>query len=332
MTRFLNSLTHARRWPVALLWICFSCLAVAAAPKKQHLSFEMTLSTEPDELFFRTTDNWQVGVGGLNGTAIIAGQPVDVKLVASLEYENGSGPFAGSVTFYWSLTDILAMRYTGTTERNIVGDTSIYGRLEAVGGSGRFAQAKARGTVYGFRSGVLGGAVDYQIEIDLGPGGGPGAGDLSIDDKGPKEKGAHPLKSQLNISVGLVGDPGDQFVRNIGANPTLTIGYVRLLGATVVGGEPVQVELAGAIEYRDGEGPFNVYLHFDFADGSRLICRRTGRAERRKDGSTILRGDVVVLYGTGAFAGARGEGTAVSSRTGPPGSPVQTDISLRLSK
>ena len=101
-----------------------------------------------------TTYGWN----RLRGTTLVDGQPVNVDMLGSVEYTNGSGPFSGFVTFFFVDGSTLGVSMQGiTTAATNTTDTSFAATLGVIGGSGRYISAKGSGTFTGSRQTQLGG-------------------------------------------------------------------------------------------------------------------------------------------------------------------------------
>ena len=108
------------------------------------------------------------GEAQLVGKTELAGKPVDVELLAMLNYLKGNGPFSGFWTFTADNGDRLAFTYSGLAEqRDGVG--RLRGTVEVLGGTGQFVDVTGSGTVDGKRSGEFGSgtAIGYTITLHL---------------------------------------------------------------------------------------------------------------------------------------------------------------------
>ena len=313
-----------------LMW---SSVAFAAAGA--HLSFTTTLAGLPGQVFFRNTDAWQTGFGRLEGDAVINSEPVQVELLAALEYENGTGSFTGFITLNWPSGDALVMRYVGGAVRDAGGNTTVTGALTVLGGTGSYARSTGSGQVHGFRSGQLGGPVHYDVVIDLGRLRRSAVNEVGFDGGAGDEVRGHDSDAKgrqrgIVLEVGLSGVPEQQFFRHIGPKGTLEYGGSRQLGTADWFGTPMLVELLGVIENREGEGSFIGFIHLELPDGSVALCRFFGKTQRGGGGSTVIRGELEAFYGTGALASLRGDGRVMAIGNGVPGSPLRAKITLPI--
>ena len=89
-----------------------------------------------------------------------------VTLTGAFWYENGTGPFTGSVTLTSAEGDLLAFRYDAFV---VLGEeeTTIGGVLTGLGGAGRWADVTGYGHVTGSRSGLVGSPVAYAVDLWL---------------------------------------------------------------------------------------------------------------------------------------------------------------------
>jgi hypothetical protein len=129
---------------------------------------ETTLSSQSRTLH-------QVGANGqktygwnqLTGNATVDGQPASVELLGAVDYDNGSGPFSGFVTFTWADGSSLAASMQGlTTVDTGTSTTNFAATLGVVGGTGAYANTTGTGTFIGSRTAALGG--DVAATFDLG--------------------------------------------------------------------------------------------------------------------------------------------------------------------
>jgi len=135
----------------ALIVLIVTHLTLWAGPKSkegQHLAFTTILSAAPGELLFRSVDGIQAGFARLTSEVAIAGEPVHMELLASLEYHDGTGPFTGYITLSWLDGRLLGMRYLGGAVRHADGSTSVEGTLTILGGDGAYTGAIGRGVSY----------------------------------------------------------------------------------------------------------------------------------------------------------------------------------------
>ncbi len=106
-----------------------------------------------------------VGINDLTGTTTISGATVKVEVLASVDYLNGSGPFAGSMTLTYPDGSLLTFRQPGfATFDSTTQITTLKSQMTVVGGTGTAANAKGSGSYVGTRSTVLGGPVHLVVQ------------------------------------------------------------------------------------------------------------------------------------------------------------------------
>jgi quercetin dioxygenase-like cupin family protein len=93
---------------------------------------------------------------------------VGVVMLANVNYENGSGPFFGFVTFTFADGSTLAVRMQGTATAAPAGSaTAFAATLGVIGGTGRYLSAKGTGTFTGSRTAALGTTVSATFNLTL---------------------------------------------------------------------------------------------------------------------------------------------------------------------
>jgi quercetin dioxygenase-like cupin family protein len=93
---------------------------------------------------------------------------VNVTMLASVDYANGSGPFFGFVTFTFADGSTLGMQMQGTAVAAADGSsTQFASTLGVIGGTGRYATAKGTGTFTGSRTAALGTAVSATFDLTV---------------------------------------------------------------------------------------------------------------------------------------------------------------------
>lgn len=106
------------------------------------------------------------GVVRLIGQADLEGRPVDVELLFSPLYHDGSGSFTGWIAFTDAGDDILGLGFSGYSVRR--GDvTDIEGAVGVVGGTGAFEGVTGNGQMHAVRGGEVGSNVRYDLVLDL---------------------------------------------------------------------------------------------------------------------------------------------------------------------
>jgi hypothetical protein len=170
------SIRIGRRW-VSLLAIIAIIASLGVAPggalaqdesaRTVTMAFELT----GDPAGQHTT---AVGVGGstlygvvrLVGTADLEGQPVEVELLFSPLYQEGSGPFTGWISLTDAADDVLGLGFSGYSVKR--GDvTDIEGAVGVVGGTGAYEGVTGNGQLSAVRGGDVGSNVRYDLVLDL---------------------------------------------------------------------------------------------------------------------------------------------------------------------
>ncbi|MEQ1886049.1 MAG: hypothetical protein ABL967_13375 [Bryobacteraceae bacterium] len=317
----------------ALSALLLTSMPVFADKPKEHISFETTFQPVPGGLLLRTMPPVQAGIVHFGSTVQLDGVPVDLELIARLEYTNGSGPFSGFITLRWPNGDVLVTRYVGGAEVNPDSSSTVTGKLTVIGGEGKYLHAGGVGTVLGYRDGVFGSPVVYDVNLNVhfsSKGRDSDRGDKNRrsrdDSDGFSFKGRG---KAIYLETWLTSLPSEQVLTDVGPGGRLRYGIVRLTGPATYKGSPVSVEVAAAVEYINGDGPYSGFMNFDFADGT-VLCRYEGTAERDNAGNTVVRGVLEPYVGTGAYVNVRGTGRVVGTRSGAVGSPLENRIELRL--
>jgi quercetin dioxygenase-like cupin family protein len=109
------------------------------------------------------------GWNRLVGTATVDGQPVEVELLASVDYTAGNGPFFSFVTLTFGDGSTLAFAMQGvTTAEPDTADASFTATMGVIAGTGTYVDAAGSGTFTGDRPAALGGQVNAVFDLDLG--------------------------------------------------------------------------------------------------------------------------------------------------------------------
>ena len=137
-----------------------------ASTKPMHI--ETTLSSHARTLRQVGADGLKTyGWNQLTGTSSLQGEPVDVELLGSVDYDHGEGPFSAFITFKYADGSTLATSAQGiTTVDTASGTTNFAASLGVIGGTGTYATTTGSGTFVGSRTTALGG--DVKSTFDLG--------------------------------------------------------------------------------------------------------------------------------------------------------------------
>lgn len=116
-----------------------------------------------------------------------------------------------------------------------------------------------------------------------------------------------------------------------GSDGSAVYGWNRLGGSATVDGQPVGVDMLGAVDYTGGSGSFSGFITFTFADGSTLGVSMQGATRASPDTANAdFAATLGVVGGTGRYAATTGTGTFVGSRTAALGTMVAATFDLTL--
>jgi hypothetical protein len=134
----------------------------------------------------------------------------------------------------------------------------------------------------------------------------------------------------LAVSVQLTSQ--NRFLHKVGVDEEKIYGWNQLTGTAQVGGEAVQVELLGEVDYVNGSGNFSGFLTFTFPDQSMLGMRMTGgKAVAATDTTEAsFSSNLEVIDGTGRYLGTKGKGTFTGTRKDALGGDVVSEFNLDL--
>jgi quercetin dioxygenase-like cupin family protein len=137
-------------------------------PSAKPMHIETTLSSQSRTLRQVGADGLKTyGWNQLTGTSSLAGEPVEVELLGSVDYDNGSGPFSAFITFTYADGSTIATSAQGITSVDTAtGTTTFAASLGVIGGTGTYAETTGSGTFKGARTTALGG--DVKATFDLG--------------------------------------------------------------------------------------------------------------------------------------------------------------------
>ena len=142
---------------------------------------------------------------------------------------------------------------------------------------------------------------------------------------GDGDASAKPMRIEATLSS------QSRTLRQVGADGLKAYGWNQLTGTSSLRGEPVEVELLGAVNYDNGQGPFSGFFTFTYADGSTLAASAQGiTTVDAASGTTNFAASLGVIGGTGTYAEATGSGTFTGSRTTAVGGDVKATIDLGL--
>ena len=132
------------------------------------LHLETTLTSQSRTLHDSGADGDKTyGWNQLTGASSLDDQPVDVEMLASVDYIDGSGPFSGFLTFTFADGSTLGFTMQGSAELDSAADeTTFVSTLTVIGGTGTYAATTGSGVFSGQRTAELGG--DVAATFDLG--------------------------------------------------------------------------------------------------------------------------------------------------------------------
>ena len=133
-----------------------------------QLHLETTLTSQSRTLHDAGADGDKTyGWNELTGASSLDDQPVDVEVLASVDYIDGSGPFFGFLTFTFADGSTLGFTMQGTADLDSAADeTTFASTLAVIGGTGTYAATTGSGVFIGKRTAELGG--DVAATFDLG--------------------------------------------------------------------------------------------------------------------------------------------------------------------
>ncbi len=131
-----------------------------------QLHLETTLTSQSRTLHEADGDK-TYGWNTLTGASSLDDQPVDVEMLASVDYVDGSGPFFGFLTFTFADGSTLGFTMQGSAHLDPAADeTTFASTLAVIGGTGTYAATTGSGVFSGQRTAELGG--DVAASFDLG--------------------------------------------------------------------------------------------------------------------------------------------------------------------
>jgi mannose-6-phosphate isomerase-like protein (cupin superfamily) len=129
---------------------------------------ETTLTSQSRTLHDAGADAEKTYGGNLlTGASSLDDQPVDIEVLASIDYLKGSGAFFGFVTFTFADGSTIGTSMQGSASLDSgTGDTAFVATLGVIGGTGTYAATTGTGMFTGSRTAALGG--DVAATFDLG--------------------------------------------------------------------------------------------------------------------------------------------------------------------
>lgn len=117
----------------------------------------------------------------------------------------------------------------------------------------------------------------------------------------------------------------------VDADARRNVGVMDVSGPATVAGEDAEATVLVLYDYANGTGPWQAYLTLAFADGSVLTTYASGLTVADPDGlNSRFDGQMVVIAGSGRYAGAHGTGTMRGARAEEVGDAVAIDYTMTL--
>jgi hypothetical protein len=122
----------------------------------------------------------------------------------------------------------------------------------------------------------------------------------------------------------------DQQIRAVGEQGEKTYGTARYGAELEFMGQTFDAEMTVATDYVRGNGTFEGFVTLDSPDGT-IGLRITGVTSAGDQGEgSAFSGETEVIGGSGDYDTLAGRGQFAGQRTGPPGSPVNVQVSLEV--
>ncbi|MCW5942109.1 MAG: hypothetical protein KIS66_07745 [Fimbriimonadaceae bacterium] len=130
-----------------------------------------TVDTTSADRFVRTADpagRKVYGVNRLVGSATVDGHTVEVETLGTVNYLDGNGPIGGFLTVTFDDGSAIAFVVKGTSVSDPDTTNAVFNAdLELIGGKGRYDRPFGRGRFRGERRSELGGAVRFDVQIEV---------------------------------------------------------------------------------------------------------------------------------------------------------------------
>lgn len=143
----------------------------------------------------------------------------------------------------------------------------------------------------------------------------------------------HASAAEMRWTMDLKVDHADTSVADAAAKRK--VGVMEISGKANIAGETAAVTVFAMIDYVNGSGPWQVYMTVGFGDGSVLTAYGSGLTQADARGlNSRFQGPLMVVGGTGRYAGAHGGGTMLGKRAETVGdaTTIRYDITLDLRK
>jgi quercetin dioxygenase-like cupin family protein len=135
------------------------------------IKLETTIASQSRTLYQTGPNNESTyGWNRLTGTATLNGQPVNIEMLATVDYTKGNGPFSGVITFTFADGSTIGVSMVGNTTAQSNGtDASFASTLGVIGGTGQYVNTTGYGIFTGTRSAALGTDVGAVFTLQLRP-------------------------------------------------------------------------------------------------------------------------------------------------------------------
>jgi len=154
---------------VALLAAPLASSAGAATITKRLIKVEATIASQQKITHTVSPNGRRVyGLNLLVGRDERGSNPIDVEMLANVNYLKGNGPFFGFITFTAKDGSTIGVQMNGKARALPNGtDTAFSAPLKVIGGTGKWLYAEGKGTFTGLRTAALGADVKSKFVIRL---------------------------------------------------------------------------------------------------------------------------------------------------------------------
>lgn len=169
LTRFSaapRSLTILPAFVLSLLLAFVASPPAHAKPSTERIAFSAGFTSQNTSLT-ELPGGHKYGWNDLTAVATINGQAATIRFQGAVDYINGSGPFDGFITITFADNTQLAVVADGDALVTDSGTTDFTGRINTIGGTGKYQGVKGIGTMRGSRSGELGAPVSLSFRLTL---------------------------------------------------------------------------------------------------------------------------------------------------------------------
>jgi hypothetical protein len=135
----------------------------------KSVEFDVALSSESSEIYeVGEADSQVFGVNIFNGSTTINDKSVQVRMLGTVNYVGGNGPFGSFLVLTWSDGTVIGLEQDGQATFDADSQTSDFtAQLKVINGSGAANGITGSGAWTGTRSGPLTTPIDIQVKLDL---------------------------------------------------------------------------------------------------------------------------------------------------------------------